>query len=132
MLVTASAFSVALNVNSCAYGTPEGYTYILSTVTPMVELHSPTQGTTESPVEPATWYTVNMGQYAVIRILSVPDEENVCDGQTGDAICGIEVLSAYNVEERPNTISQLLIPSKDISLFFEGVYYLWNWDGWYI
>ena len=120
MLVTASVFAVAMNANACMYGPPEGYTYIPPTKTPVVELHQPTSEAVETPVEPATWYMVTMGRYAVIRMLSVPGVDNLQDKQNEDVVCGIEVLSAYNVEENLNTISEILIPAKDSSLFSEG------------
>lgn len=120
MLMTASVFAVAMNANACMYGPPEGYTYILPTKTPVVELHQPTSEAVETPVEPATWYMVTMGRYAVIRMLSVPGVDNLSDKQNEDVVCGIEVLSAYNVEENLNMISELLIPAKDSSLFSEG------------
>ena len=117
MLVTASVFAVAMNANACVYGPPpEDYDFIPPTVTTAVELHQPTLET----VEPATWYKVTMGRYAVIRMLSVPGDESLSDKQDKDVVCGIEVLSAYNVEENLNMISELLIPAKDTSLFSEG------------
>lgn len=120
MLVTASVFAVAMNANACMYGPPEGYTYIPPTKTPVVELHQPTSEAVETPVEPATWYMVTMGRYAVIRMLSVPGVDNLSDKQNEDVVCGIEVLSAYNVEENLNTISEILIPAKDSSFVSEG------------
>ncbi len=100
----------------CVRTAAGGYTYIPPTKTPVVELHQPTPET----VEPATWYMATMGRYAVIRMLSVPGVEILSDKQDKDVVCGIEVLSAYNVEENLNTISELLIPAKDTSLFSEG------------
>ncbi len=117
MLVTASVFAVAMNANACVYGPPpEDYDFIPPTATTAVELHQPTLET----VEPATWYKVTMGRYAVIRMLSVPGDESLSDKQDEDVVCGIEVLSAYNVEENLNMISELLIPAKDSSLVSEG------------
>lgn len=117
ILVTASVFAVAMNANACMYGPPpEGYEGIRLTATPVVEQ----QVQTQIPVEPAQWSLVTLGRYAVIRVLSVTNVENMPDGQSGDVVCGIEVLSAYNVEESLNTISELLIPAKESSLFSEG------------
>lgn len=118
LLVTASVFAVAMNANACMYGPPpEGYEYIPATPPTVVEEQ---QVQTQIPVEPAQWSMVTLGRYAVIRVLSVPVVEELSDEQTGDVVCGIEVLSAYNVEESLGGISELLIPAKDSAFFSEG------------
>lgn len=114
LLVTASVFAVAMNTNACMYGPPpEEYERIQSTPTTVVEnLHI--------IAEPPDWYFAAMGQYAVIRLLSTAETESVFDGQTGRAICEVEILSIYNPRVDLGIPSKIIIPAEDASSFFEG------------
>jgi len=114
VLVTASVFAVAINANACMYGPPpEGYEYIPLTPTMVAEdFHV--------IVEPLDWYFAAMGQYAVVRLLSVEETEPENDEQTGDVLCGIEILSIYNPRLDLGIPSELLIPGEGSSSFSVG------------
>lgn len=115
VLLATSIFTVAMNMNGCGvYGPPpEGYDDMLPTVAPVVEnLHV--------IAEPPDWFFSAMGQYAVVRLLSVAKEENGADGQTGDVRCEIEVLSIYNPRMDLGIPSEIIIPGEDSSSFSVG------------
>ena len=114
LLVTASVFAVAMNANACMYGPPpEGYERIQSTPTTVVEnLHV--------IAEPPDWYFAAMGQYAVVRLLSAAEAESVFDGQTGGAVCEVELLSIYNPRLDLGLPSKIIIPVEDASSFSQG------------
>ena len=114
VLVTASVFAVAMNANACMYGPPpEGLQYSHTT---------PTVGVEESYViaEPVDWYFAAMGQYAVVRLLSVAETEPEDDNQTGEVLCGIEILSVYNPRLDLGLPTELIIPGEDGSSFSVG------------
>ncbi|MBR6535907.1 MAG: hypothetical protein IKT67_01790 [Lachnospiraceae bacterium] len=114
LLVTASVFAVAMNANACMYGPPpEGYERIQSAPPPVVEnLHV--------IAEPPDWYFAAMGQYAVVRLLSAAETESVFDGQTGGAVCEVELLSIYNPRLDLGLPSKIIIPVEDASSFSQG------------
>ncbi|MBQ3028045.1 MAG: hypothetical protein IJD26_03125 [Lachnospiraceae bacterium] len=114
-LVTASVFAAAMNMNGCgAYGPPpEGYDDILPTVTTAVENF-------QIIAEPPDWYFSAMGQYAVVRLLSVEETKTEDDTQTEALLCGIEILSIYNPRLDLGLPSELIIPGKDVSSFSVG------------
>ena len=112
--VTASVFAVAMNANACMYGPPpEGLQYKHTT---------PTVGVEESYViaEPVDWYFSAMGQYAVVRLLSVEETEQEDDNYTGEVLCGIEILSVYNPRLDLGLPTELIIPGEDGSSLSVG------------
>ncbi len=115
LLVTASVFAVAMNMNGCGvYGPPpEDYDDILPTATTAVE-------NVHIIAEPPDWYFSAMGQYAVVRLLSVEETKTEDDTQTQALLCEIEILSIYNPRLDLGLPSELIIPGKDVSSFSIG------------
>lgn len=115
ILVTVSVFSAAINMNGCGvYGPPpEGFDSVPPTATPVIE-------NVRVIAEPPDWYFSAMGQYAVVRLLSVAEEESVPDGQSGNVVCGIEILSIYNPRLDLGLPSIIKIPGEDSASFAEG------------
>lgn len=112
--VTVSVFAVAMNANACVYGPPpEGYEYVPSTPTAVVE-------NVHVIAEPVDWYFSAMGQYAVVRLLSVTETEPENDDQTGDILCEIEIISIYNPRIDLGIPSEIIIPGEESSSFSAG------------
>ena len=114
VFVTASVFAVAMNANACMYGPPpEGLQYKHTT---------PTVGAEESYViaEPVDWYFAAMGQYAVVRLLSVAETEPVSGGGAGDVLCEVEILSIYNPRLDLGIPSKIIIQGENTTSFSIG------------
>lgn len=115
VLLVGSIFAVAVNMNGCGvYGPPpEEFVNLQPTVAPVVEnLHV--------IAEPPDWYFSAMGQYAVVRLLSVEESKPVSEGQTGEVLCKIESLSIYNPRLDLGIPSELIIPGEEVSSFSVG------------
>ncbi len=114
VLVTASVFAVAMNANACMYGPPpEEYENGSPTVTTVVE-------NVQIIAEPPDWYFSAMGQYAVVRLLSVEKTEPVSDEASGDVLCEVEILSIYNPRLDLGIPSKIIIPGGDTASFSVG------------
>lgn len=120
-LVTASVFAVAMNMNGCgAYGPPEEFD-------PRWNIAEPAYGVPyyyEDPmatVEPteAGWYKLTQRTFAVLRIISVPQE--VSEGEEPEnAVYGVEMLSFYDGNEADlSNLSGISLRFEDRFLFSE-------------
>lgn len=122
-LVTASMFAVAMNMNGCgAYGPPEEFE-------PWRNMEQPAYGVPYYYEEPAVtvapteagWYRLTKRTFAVLRIVSVPQEVPEGEETPTDAVYGIEMLTFYdgNGADLSNVFG-ISLRFEDRYLFSEG------------
>lgn len=122
-LVTASVFAAAMNMNGCgAYGPPEEFD-------PRWNMEEPAYGVpyyyedptvTVAPTE-AGWYRLTQRSFAVLRIVSVPQEVPEGEEAPSDAVFGVEMLSFYDANGTDlSNLSEISLRFEDRFLFSEG------------
>lgn len=123
VLLATSIFAVAVNMNGCGvYGPPETFDPSLNIAQPEYGAPYYYEEPTATVAQPeAGWYKLTESRYAVLRVVSVPQEVPEGEETPENAVYGVELLSFYAGDGMDlSEASKISLRWMNRNLFSEG------------